>query len=141
MNSIEIISGGAENLDKIEFLWEKLKEHHHDLSEHFKERFYRMTWQTRKENLMKKCAGDKMLVEYAVHSSDNRIVGYCISGIDREDEKCGEIESLYVEEEFRKNGLGYRFMQRAMNWLDKYDVEKQKILVAAGNDNALGFYR
>lgn len=66
-------------------------------------------------------------------------VGYCISTINSE--PAGEVDSFFVEEQYRKQGLGDKLMQRALEWLDINKAKTKIIVVAEGNENVLEFYR
>ncbi|KAF5089114.1 Acetyltransferase (GNAT) family protein [anaerobic digester metagenome] len=52
----------------------------------------------------------------------------------------GEIDSIYVDEAWRSEGIGSRLMERALEWMDENHVKKRRILVANGNNEALEFY-
>ena len=58
--------GNENDLDLIRPLWEKLNQLHFNLALHFKSRFQDMTWEKRKQNLLKK--SKDMLVDYVVYS-------------------------------------------------------------------------
>jgi ribosomal protein S18 acetylase RimI-like enzyme len=68
-----------------------------------------------------------------------RYVGYCISTVNKD--LVGEIDSLFVEKEYREYGLGDKLMNRALEWLNSYNVKTKIIGVAEGNENVLGFYK
>jgi diamine N-acetyltransferase len=126
-----------EDLDLIRPLWEKLNAMHWELSSYFSERHKMMSWEKRKSRLLEKSA--EIMVDYAVNLQ-NEIIGYCISTVDKEDPKTGEIDSLYIEEAWRRSGIGKAFMSRAMEWLESKGTETQKIMVAVGNERVLDFY-
>ena len=66
-------------------------------------------------------------------------IGYCISSITTRG--VGEIESLYIEAEYRKLALGDTFMKQAMSWMDAEQVRSRIIGVAEGNEDVLAFYQ
>jgi ribosomal protein S18 acetylase RimI-like enzyme len=66
-------------------------------------------------------------------------VGYCVCSITRE--KVGEIESIFVEAEYRSRGIGTGLMKQALEWMDRSGAEKKRVFVADGNEQAYGFYR
>ncbi len=66
-------------------------------------------------------------------------IGYCISTVNKE--LIGEIDSLFVEKEYRKYGLGDQLMNRALDWLNNNKVKTKIIGVAEGNENVLEFYK
>lgn len=119
-------------IDIIKPLWEKLNEHHIQCSE-FRENFKQFTFAARKKRLKDKQL--KVLVAY----HDKLLIGYCISSI-IEYETEGEIESIFIENEFRNQGIGREFMERSVNWFKEKGIGDIKIQVAAGNEDALDFY-
>ncbi|MGV8138529.1 MAG: GNAT family N-acetyltransferase [Mangrovibacterium sp.] len=139
MDRYSIKQGNENDLDLIGPLWEKLNQLHFDLSPHFKSRFQDMTWNKRKQKLLEK--SKDILFNYVIDNENNKIIGYCISTIDIEDHKIGEIDSIYVDETYRKSGLGKQLVERAIQWLKSRNTETQKLIVAAGNESVSDFYR
>ncbi len=139
MDRFCIIQSNETNLDLIRSLWEKLNQLHFNLSPHFKNRFQNMNWEKRKSQLLKKSS--IVLLEYIIDNDINEIVGYCISTIDREDNKIGEIDSIYVEENYRESGLGKQLVNRSIEWLKSKNTETQILSVAIGNEKVLEFYK
>jgi ribosomal protein S18 acetylase RimI-like enzyme len=138
MDKVEIKRGEVENIDSIKPLWEKLRQPHYELSPYFKDRFRNMDWGGRKKALSDK--SKEMLFEYAVDAANNHVIGYCISTIDSNDDKTGEIDSIYIDEQYRKSGIGKRFVENAVSWFASHNVETQKLLVGVGNEDVLNFY-
>jgi len=54
-------------------------------------------------------------------------------------EKEGEIESIYVEKDYRLSGIGDSLMTRAISWLETVTVKKTILGVAEGNEGFLPF--
>lgn len=65
-------------------------------------------------------------------------IGYCISSIDQK--HIGEIESIFVDEEFRHQGFGHHLMQKALAWMEKEQVKSKIVGVVYGNESAFPFY-
>ncbi len=139
MKEFQIISGNGRDLDTVQSLWEKLNRMHSELSSHFQDRFREMDWEERKLKLQKKAK--EMLVEYVINNANRQVIGYCISSIDKEDDKTGEIDSIYIEASYRKSGFGKQLMGNALKWLNEKGAKTQRILVAAGNESVLEYYR
>lgn len=139
MYQYEIIRGGVSDLDLISTLWEKLNCLHGELAPDFKMRFKEMNWSRRKQNLIEK-SGEIML-EYVLNNKNKIIIGYCISTIDKENPETGEIDSIFIEEDYRKLGIGRKLICNAIEWLNTHNVKTQKLLVAAGNEKVIDFYR
>lgn len=124
-------------IDLIKPLWEKLKLHHGHLSAHFKERYVEFTFQERKAQLLNKSENGTLRVEIVQDKNKNKFIGYCISSISNLE---GEIDSIYLDEEYRSFGIGKELMEHALKWMDENKIEKKKIIVAAGNEDLLSFY-
>lgn len=136
----EVISGiTIKRMDKkdiqlIQPLWEKLNKIHLNDSVHFKDHFRQLTFVERCKNLVFKDPS-QLLIE--VLFQEKNPVGYCISSIEG---NRGEIESLFVEESFRKTGYGEKIVKQALNWLESNHCEHIDVSVAAGHESVLGFY-
>lgn len=133
---ISIIEAGPDQIDVIQPLWEDLNRHHAAVSAHFKERFRQFTFDKRMEYLLCKAETGTMRIFMAVR--DDRLVGYCIASVDQH--KDGEIESLFVDEKCRKQGVADALMRKAMAWLDSMDTATTSISVVAGNEEVFSFY-
>ena len=128
----------TEELDLIQPLWEKLNQLHFNLSPDFRNRYKEMSWEKRKARLMDK--SEEIMVD-TVRDERDRIIGYCISSIERKNHKTGEIESVYIEESHRNAGLGKLLINNAIGWLISKETTEQKLVVGVGNEKVLGFYR
>ena len=51
----------------------------------------------------------------------------------------GEIDSIFVLQGYRF-GIGEQLMQKGLQWMDEMGAEKIVVNVAAGNEQAFGFY-
>ena len=130
---MEIRTLGRDDIREIKELWQGLNEHHRGLSTHFKRHFEAFTFTRRVEQLT---AREELIVFLAVDGEDK--IGYCVATSDRGQ---GEIDSLYIKPENRGAGLGGELMSRAMDWLTAHECEDIRITIAAGNEEALPFYR
>jgi ribosomal protein S18 acetylase RimI-like enzyme len=138
MSNISYVSGDERLLDDVKELWESLNEHHRKSAVHFAEHYSKFTFDDRKVSLVKKAQMGQLRVDLAVNEASCKYLGYCISSVDNEG--TGEIESIYVDEDYRKHGIGMELMERALQWMDNIKVKKKTVTVAAGNENAFGFY-
>jgi GNAT superfamily N-acetyltransferase len=119
----------------IQALWEKLNEVHLHDSIHFKEHFKTFTFEKRCKDLISKNSTN---IKIDVLYNAKIPVGYCISTIEDE---TGEIESLFVEEEFRKLGYGYKLVEQGILWLETNRCEKIEVSVTAGHESVFSFYK
>lgn len=135
MSKIEFFMGGRDDLKRIEPLWEELNQHHIDNSIHFKERFKGFTFQRRMERTFE---SDKEIFVIIAHDENlNKDIGYCFASVEN---KRGEIESLYLRGEYRGQNIGERLMRESLDWIEGHGVDDVILGVAAGNENAFGFY-
>jgi diamine N-acetyltransferase len=134
------VSGNEALLDEVKTLWEALNQHLLECSRDFKQHYSDMTWEKRKRALMRKAEGGEMHLDLAMDEASGKTVGYCISSTNKE-EKTGEVESIYVEEAFRKRGIGSELMLKALAWMDQKGAEKKVVAVTSGNEEAFIFYR
>jgi ribosomal protein S18 acetylase RimI-like enzyme len=138
MTNLKFIEKGLEGLDLIQPLWEKLNQHHLNKKSDFKDHYENFTFQERKEVLMEKAHGSSMRVDLVEDKEFGTYVGYCITTISIENE--GEIDSIYVDEEYRSIGIGDQLMKRSLAWLEKEGVKNKKVVVALGNQESISFY-
>jgi ribosomal protein S18 acetylase RimI-like enzyme len=133
--NFEIHSGAAELLDRVGTLWRQLRDHHASRSTDWSDDFAAADFSQRSASLKNK--GVKLRVDLLSHAG--RDVAYCVSTIDQSG--TGEIDSLFVEESYRRQGHGRRLAEFALAWMDENAVERRTIMVAAGNEEAIEFYR
>jgi ribosomal protein S18 acetylase RimI-like enzyme len=56
-------------------------------------------------------------------------------------EKTGEIESIFIEEAYRTQGIGSTLVTCALAWLDENGSVRNRVPVADGNEAVFGFYK
>ena len=139
MGTYSFIQGSQEHLDLIRPLWDKLNAWHYDLADSFIQRFRNVDWDNCKREMIDESA--VVLVDYVLDQGNNHIIGFCISRVYKWDHATGEIDSLYVEEEHRQSGVGKSLMERAIQWLQQQGAQKKRVLVVAGNESLIEYYR
>jgi diamine N-acetyltransferase len=131
---------GEEGLDRIGPLWDKLRLHHKERApEVFKNYFNNMNFDIRKRQLHEKALRGNMLIDVATDKKTGKDIGYCVSTVSANKE--AELESIYIEKEYRKQQIGDKFMKTALGWMKAHGATKKIIGVAVGNEEALGFYQ
>ena len=120
------------NISEIRNLWEALNKLHYELSIHFKDHYNSFDFDDRMSHIK---ARDCFAVFVARHKS--RPVGYCIASVEGTK---GEIDSIYIEQEYRKSGMGDTLMARGEEWLRSKNISKIIVSVAEGNESVFGFY-
>jgi len=138
MDNIEYIAGGSEMIDFVKPLWERLKDHHRLHSQHFSNQYTELTFEKRKSKLLLPST-THVKIDLVKITGRNEYIGYCISTINAE--HTGEVDSLYLESEYRKMGIGNELMTRALNWMDEKQVKTKVISVGEGNEAVFNFYQ
>jgi ribosomal protein S18 acetylase RimI-like enzyme len=135
---IEYVFGNEALLDNIRFLWQSLNQYHLDLSPCFKQDYVETNFEKRKAFFLKKAESAELRVDIAVDAVTKQNVAYCVSSID--EEKTGEIESIFVASNYRGLGIGDSLVRRVLAWMDEKGTISKIVEVAAGNEQAFGFY-
>lgn len=131
--------GSYELLDQVKPIWEKLIEHHKIRSVDFRHEFEIINFDIRKNMLDEKAGQGSIIIDLAVDMTTNQAIGYCISSLIHQTKK-GEIESIYVEADYRGQGIGETLIKRALAWMDEQGTYERAIVVASGNEEVLAFY-
>lgn len=137
MINVEFIESGQESIYLVQPLWQKLRIYHKNKSKHFADTYANKSFQDRVDELT---ADSKVgiRVNLVKDKDTGQYIGYCVSTIDKE--MIGEIDSLYVEKEYRNQGIGNELMKRALEWLDENKVILKIVVVAEGNEKVIDFY-
>ncbi len=123
----------SNELDKVKPLWEELNNHHLKRSTDFKDNFRKFAFEERKRRILEKQF--KIIGVF-----DNcTLIGYCISSIS-DNREIGEIESLYIDNNYRGMNIGKELMTKSLQWIEENEVQNIHIYVAVGNEEALEFY-
>jgi ribosomal protein S18 acetylase RimI-like enzyme len=138
-DDFEYISAGPEGLDEIQMLWEKLNLLHSTLSSHFGDLALQRTFDARRNELQEKSITGWLRVDLARDRAAGQVVGYIVATLSQA--AVGEIDSIFVEEAYRRNGVGESLMKRSLAWLDECGANMKSISVAVGNERVFGFYR
>jgi ribosomal protein S18 acetylase RimI-like enzyme len=104
----------------------------------FKEYYCGMSLEKRKTNLLKKAARGEMRVDLAVDEAAGQKVAYCVSSLN--EEKTGEIESIFVNDTYKGLGIGDSLMKKALSWMDQKGAMAKIVEVGTGNEQAFNFY-
>jgi ribosomal protein S18 acetylase RimI-like enzyme len=135
----EFIEGNQDLLDWISPLWTKLNAYHRRKSRQFVVYYNQLTFQQRKAVLIAKAQNGLMRVELVRLKEADNYFAYSVTTITATHE--GEIESLYVDEPFRRMGIGKDLMTRSLEWLDRHKVKVKRLAVAGGNEETIDFYQ
>jgi len=114
--------------------WQELNKIHEHDSLYFKEHYKIFTFEERIKSFGKLKEDD---LKISVIRKDNNVLGYCISSVK---DLIGEIESLYIKPELRKQNLGRKLVELHKKWLKSKNCKKIKVTVSHGHDSVLKFY-
>lgn len=119
----------------VKSLWEKLNRLHLEDAQYFKEHYKNFTFEKRSEKFMD-IEDNNIRIELI---TDNQTpVGYCISTIEK---GVGEIDSMFIEEKYRKYRFGSKLIENSLKWLKENDCSKIQVAVAEGHEAVFGFYQ
>ncbi|HEY32699.1 MAG TPA: GNAT family N-acetyltransferase [Dehalococcoidia bacterium] len=138
MAKIEYSHTDEQGLDLVAGLWQKQLEYHKALSQHFSGRLGSMTFDLRKKGLLEKSREGAIRIDLARDTDTGELVGYCISTINGD--RQGEIESIYIEPDYRGLDIGDNLMKKALHWMDEYPATRKVLAVGAGNEEVFAFY-
>lgn len=139
MQSYEYLCGGSELLDIVEPLWKKLNELHRLVSPHFSDRAAAHSFTARKQGFLEKTQNGQLRVEVVKTKAEQQVIAYCVSTITPD--KTGEIDSIFVEEDHRGNGIADHLMCGALEWMEQAEVKAKILVVLWGNERVHAFYQ
>jgi ribosomal protein S18 acetylase RimI-like enzyme len=139
MDRVEYITMDEHDLEAIRHLWTQLNEHHQERASHFRLHYEQMTFDDRKKYFETIASTGILRLDLAHDPVSHRFVGYCVCSISSE--KNGEIESIFVEPDYRSHHIGSDLVSRALAWMDARDVLRKRVSVGEGNEEAWQFYR
>jgi ribosomal protein S18 acetylase RimI-like enzyme len=131
--------GGAESLDDIRPLWEKLRTHHSPLLSRFAHETPPFIFEPRKQEILAKAVPGKTRVELVSIVSEAVDIAYCVSTVSPGGR--GEIDSMFVEEGCRGCGIGSKLVRDALAWMESAGASSKVVTVAYANEEALAFYK
>ncbi|HOI12843.1 MAG TPA: GNAT family N-acetyltransferase [Methanoculleus sp.] len=126
-------------IEVIRPLWAGLNAHHRAHARAFKDLYARMTFDDRKAYFAGLAEAGALRIDLAFDPAAVSCVGYCVSSLSPE--SAGEIESVYVDEAYRSQGVGTALVHRALAWLDGNGSAVNRVSVTDGNEEAFSFYR
>jgi ribosomal protein S18 acetylase RimI-like enzyme len=135
---IEYSEISARDLDIVGPLWEKLRKHQEVRSHHFAQHYASRTWKARRTELLEKAGTGAMHIDLAKDLDSGEVIAYCVSIVSANGE--GFLESIFVEPNYRENGIGHNLMQKALDWMNDKQAQTIVLEVGVGNETVLSFY-
>jgi ribosomal protein S18 acetylase RimI-like enzyme len=140
MLSIEYRRTDIREIDGIRPLWLLLNEYMSTQTKNFQSHFEQMTFEKRKAYFEQVASAGSLCIDLAFDVRDrDRYVGYCVSSLSQE--KTGEIESIFVDDAYRSQGIGSALVSRALGWLDENGSTRNRVSVSEGNESVWNFYK
>jgi len=140
MHPVEYRVTDINDIEYIRPLWIQLNEHHFTKARIFQNHYRQMTFNDRKAHFEKVAAAGSLRLDLAFDPQEgSRYVGYCVCSLSQE--MSGEIESIFVEENYRSKGIGSALVSRTLAWLDENGSVRNRVSVADGNEAAWAFYK
>ena len=131
---VEIIEITKDKINCIKNLWVKLNKLHYEDSIYFEDFYESFTFEKRMESILKI---EDANLKISILKDGPRYLGYCISS---KDDKNGEIDSIYLEEEFRGRGYGKELINQHKKWMKENGCLKIRVAVSFGHDSVIDFY-
>ncbi|MDR4189453.1 GNAT family N-acetyltransferase [Bacillus pseudomycoides] len=116
---------------------DKLHEYHNSKSKFFSGDYPRITFEERIEEYKKNSKYGEYRIELLIESETDNILGFCIAYSKK---VSGKIEVLFVDENYRRNGLGLKLMNSAVEWFKEKQIYEIELTVVYGNE-AVSFYQ
>ena len=135
MMSYEIIQIDKNQMEIIKPLWEELNKIHLQESPYFKNHYESFTFSKRTEKFY---TVPKENIRIEIIKRDSCICGYCISTIIDE---IGELDSIFISEKERGNGLGEILVKNTITWMKKRKCKKIQVSISYGHESVFSFYQ
>ena len=124
---------GKTGLAIIETIWNKNREYHEDNSEYFKSN-NRANLFLKRKSVLESLEDLRVIVV----EDENVQIGFCIASYEYER---GTVESLYVEEKYRRQGIRTRLIKDQLKWFEEKECKRISVSTVYGNTVAIAFYK
>ena len=131
--------GGAESLDDIRPLWEKLRAHYAPLLSRFEHETPPFIFEPRRQEILGKATPGKTRTELVSIVSEAVDIAYCVSTVSPGGR--GEIDSMFVEERCRGRGIGSELVRHALAWMKSAEASSKVVTIAYASEEVLAFYK
>jgi ribosomal protein S18 acetylase RimI-like enzyme len=138
MHEVNYIATDEKDIELITPLREKIRQYHVERSKYFKERITEKSIEELNKQMLAKSTHG-IYLDLVKDADSGVLVGYCLSNIN--EEWLGEILSIYLEPEYRRQRIGYRLMERALAWIDRQGAKHKTLGIGMGNEEVVNFYR
>lgn len=125
----------AKDLDIIEDMWKNLICHLQSKSTYFSSDYKQRVFEERKKQFIEISKNGQLRLD--IVKDEKKYVGYCVSSIINGK---GAVDSIYVDNDYRENGIGRKLIELVLGWMEFNGVLDIEILITFGNEEALAFY-
>lgn len=135
--NISLVEKDINEIQLIKPLWEKLNLIHFNKSVYFKSKYEKFKFEKRMESINRISENGTVKLDVILDNDTMEYVGYCLSLIE---DNIGEIESIFIEKQYRGYKLGDKLMINALNWFESNSITNVQINVVYANDEVIPFY-
>jgi GNAT superfamily N-acetyltransferase len=138
MTGAEFTCGGIELVEEIKDMWERLTQHASERSVDFAEHYASRSFDQRRKELRSRAERGRLRIDIAREPGSGQDLGYCVSTVDADG--LGTIESLFIHEGERRQGVGDHLVRRSREWFREQGVKSIVVFLVYGNEEVLPFY-
>ena len=135
--NISLVEKDINEIQLIKPLWEKLNLINFNKSVYFKSKYEKFKFEKRMESINRISENGTVKLDVILDNDTMEYVGYCLSLIE---DNIGEIESIFIEKQYRGYKLGDKLMINALNWFESNSITNVQINVVYANDEVIPFY-
>ncbi len=139
MNSFQFKVGSVELLPYCQNLWELFIENQIQNAGEMADGIAACLQSQRDGDLLAKTDDGKLHIQLVYTSNHQDPIGFCITSLSSD--RLGEVEALYVLDQYQGNHLGTKLLETSLQWLEVNNALEQKLIVAAGNEEVFSFYQ
>ena len=139
MNSFKFREGSSELLPCCRDLWDLFIQDQIQNAGEMSDGVSAYLQSQRDGGLVAKTDEGKLHIQLVYASDRDKPIGFCITSLSNDG--IGEVEALYILDEYQGNNLGTTLLQRSLKWMEARNTLEQQLMVAAGNERVFSFYQ
>ncbi len=125
-----------DEIDHIRELWYKNRDFHQSRSAYFSADYDHLKFEDRMEKIAERSKQIRITV---AEDEKAKPVAYCLSMVSESGD--GEIATLFVDENFRKQGIGRYLLEQHLQWFSERGIDSICVEVLYDNDAAIDLYK
>ena len=139
MNSFQFQEGNSELLPSCRDLWDLFIQDQIQNAGEMSDGVSAYLYSQYDDGLLAKTSDGKLHIQLVYMKNRDYPIGLCITSLSRDG--IGEVEALYILDEYQGNNLGTTLLQRSLQWMEAHNTLEQKLIVAVGNEQVFSFYQ